>query len=277
MHIIIVTHDNSLPVLGATSVIPAERYSSPYPFLTGVQAEFKVMDQLIPLQSQTINGNAVETVSARELHEFLESKQDFSTWIKNRVEQYDFVENADYLLHKFMEQTPSGAKHKIDYYITLDMAKELAMVERNDKGKLARQYFIECERKLRENQAKLAPKTYVEALRALADEVEAHEQTKQTLTIAEPKAQYFDKLVERNLLTNFTTTAKEFGIKRKDFLNYLLDNGYIYRYQQGNLLPYATHVPHLFEVKEYSKDAHSGVQTLITPCGRETFRLLVGI
>ena len=81
------------------------------------------MDQLIPLQSQTINGNAVETVSARELHEFLESKQDFSTWIKNRVEQYDFVENADYLLHKFMEQTPSGAKHKIDYYITLDMTK----------------------------------------------------------------------------------------------------------------------------------------------------------
>ena len=122
---------------------------------------------------------------------------------------------------------------------------------------------------------KLAPKTYVEALRTLADEVEAHEQTKQTLAIAEPKAQYFDKLVERNLLTNFTTTAKEFGIKRKDFLNYLLDNGYIYRDQQGNLLPYATHVPHLFEVKEYSKDAHSGVQTLVTPKGRETLRLLL--
>lgn len=67
------------------------------------------MTQLIPLHSQTIDGNAVETVSARELHEFLESKQDFSTWIKNRIEKYEFVENADYLLHKFMEQTPSGA------------------------------------------------------------------------------------------------------------------------------------------------------------------------
>ena len=164
---------------------------------------------------------------------------------------------------------------RIAYYITLDMAKELAMVERNEKGKQARKYFIECERKLRETQAKLAPKTYVEALRTLADEVEAHEQTKQTLAIAEPKAQYFDKLVERNLLTNFTTTAKEFGIKRKDLIDYLLDNGYIYRDQQGNLLPYATHVPHLFEVKEYSKDAHSGVQTLVTPKGRETLRLLL--
>ncbi len=119
------------------------------------------------------------------------------------------------------------------------------------------------------------PLTFAEALRAYADEVEAHEQTKQTLAIAEPKAQYFDKLVERNLLTNFTTTAKEFGIKRKDFINYLLGNGYIYRDLQGNLLPYATHVPHLFEVKEYSKDAHSGVQTLVTPKGRETLRLLL--
>ena len=101
------------------------------------------------------------------------------------------------------------------------------------------------------------------------------EQTKQTLAIAEPKAQYFDKLVERNLLTNFTTTAKQFGVKRKDLIDYLLDNGYIYRDQRGNLLPYAVHVPHLFEVKEYSKDAHSGVQTLVTPKGRETLRLLL--
>ena len=123
----------------------------------------------------------------------------------------------------------------------------------------------------------LIPLTFAEALRALADEVEAHEQTKQTLAIAEPKAQYFDKLVERNLLTDFTTTAKEFGIKRKDLIDYLLGNGYIYSDPQGNLLPYATHVPHLFEVKEYSKEKHAGTQTLITPHGRETFRLLMGI
>lgn len=98
----------------------------------------------------------------------------------------------------------------------------------------------------------------------------------QQLAIAQPKVQYFDKLVERNLLTNFTTTEKEFGIKRKDFIAYLLDNGYIYRDQSGNLLPYAVHTPHLFEIKEYSKDQHSGVQTLITPKGRETLRILMG-
>ena len=232
------------------------------------------MNELIPLHSQTIDGNAVETVNARELHAFLEVNTKFADWIKNRIEQYDFVENQDFLT---VSKNLENGGRSIEYHITLDMAKELAMVERNDKGKQARQYFIECERKLRETQAKLAPKTYVEALRTLADEVEAHEQTKQTLAIAEPKAQYFDKLVERNLLTNFTTTAKEFGIKRKDLIDYLLSNKYVYRDTHGNIVAYATHVPTLFEIKEFAKEKHVGTQTLITPRGRETIRLLLGV
>ena len=110
------------------------------------------MNQLIPLQSQTIDGNAVETVNARELHKFLESKQDFSTWIKNRIKDYGFLENQDYiLLHKKMEQEENshGGNNKVEYYISLDMAKELSMVERNEKGRQARRYFIECEKKLK--------------------------------------------------------------------------------------------------------------------------------
>ena len=105
------------------------------------------MQELIPLQPQPINGNAVETVSARDLHEFLESKQDFSTWIKNRIEKYEFVENQDFVrFHKKMEANNATM---IEYHITLNMAKELAMVENNDKGKQARRYFIECEKKLK--------------------------------------------------------------------------------------------------------------------------------
>lgn len=232
------------------------------------------MNELIPLHHQTIDNEPVETVNARELHAFVESKQEFANWIKNRIEKYGFSENHDFLIN--LSKSPNGGRPSQEYYITLDMAKQLAMVENNEKGMQVRKYFIECEKQLKEaTTQKPVPLTFAEALRAYADEVEAHEQTKQTLAIAEPKAQYFDKLVERNLLTNFTTTAKEFGIKRKDFINYLLDNGYIYRDQQGNLLPYAVHVPHLFEVKEYSKDAHSGVQTLVTPKGRETLRLLL--
>ena len=235
------------------------------------------MTQLIPLHSQTIDGNAVETVNARELHAFLEVQTRFNDWIAARINEYGFIENQDFVSFTENPVKIQRGRPSKEYQISLDMAKELAMVERNDKGKQARQYFIECERKLRETQAKLAPKTYVEALRTLADEVEAHEQTKQTLAIAEPKAQYFDKLVERNLLTNFTTTAKEFGIKRKDLIDYLLINKYVYRDAHGNIVAYAAHVPTLFEIKEFAKEKHAGTQTLITPCGRETFRLLLGI
>ena len=106
------------------------------------------MNELISLNQSAINGELQQTVNARELHAFLESKQDFSTWIKNRVEQYDFVENQDFLIT--LSKTPSGGRPSQEYYITLDTAKELAMVERNEKGKQARQYFIECEKKLRE-------------------------------------------------------------------------------------------------------------------------------
>ncbi len=111
---------------------------------------------LIPIFLGDIDSDTVQLVNARNLHQFIESSQDFSTWIKSRINDYSFIENVDYLLHKFMEQLPSGAKHKIDYHITIDMAKELAMVERNDKGKQARRYFIDCEKRLLES-----PKTAV--------------------------------------------------------------------------------------------------------------------
>ena len=174
-----------------------------------------------------------------------------------------------------IEQTPytheQNGQTYYEYQLTKEQTIDLITGYRADlRIRINRRW-----QQLEQATAPRLPQTYLEALRALADEVEAHEHTQQQLAIAEPKVQYFDKLVERNLLTNFTTTAKEFGVKRKDFVAYLLDNGYIYRDQRGNLLPYAVHVPHLFEVKEYCKDHHSGTQTLITPKGRETLRLLL--
>lgn len=232
------------------------------------------MNELIKLQPQTINGNAVETVSARELYEQLGlDKSHWSRWSKTNIVDNPFaLENVDYVGFAIV----ANGNETTDFALTVELAKKLAMQVKTEKGELVRNYFLECEEKLKEaTTQKPIPLTFAEALRAYADEVEAHERNQQQLAIAEPKAQYFDKLVERNLLTNFTTTAKEFGVKRKDFIAYLLDNGYIYRDEQGNLLPYAVHVPHLFEVKEYCKDQHSGTQTLITPKGRETLRLLL--
>lgn len=95
--------------------------------------------------------------------------------------------------------------------------------------------------------------------------------------IMAPKAEYFDELVDRNLLTSFTDAAKELGIKRKTFINFLIDKGYIYRDQKGNLVPKANNkAKDLFEVKQCSngKTGWAGCQTLITPKGVETFKLL---
>ena len=94
--------------------------------------------------------------------------------------------------------------------------------------------------------------------------------------IAAPKAEYFDALVDRNLLTNFRQTAKELGVKEREFVSFLLTHKYIYRDKAGHLLPYSARNDGLFEIKECFNDKTNwkGTQTLITPKGRETFRLL---
>ena len=95
--------------------------------------------------------------------------------------------------------------------------------------------------------------------------------------IMQPKADYFDELVDRNLLTNFRETAKEMKIKEKAFVGFLLGHKYVYRDKRGKLVPYAEKNNGLFELKECvnEKTDWGGTQTLITPKGRETFRLLM--
>lgn len=94
--------------------------------------------------------------------------------------------------------------------------------------------------------------------------------------IMKPKAEYFDELVDRNLLTGFRETAKQLQIKEKEFIRFLLGKKYVYRDKRGKLQPYADKNNGLFEVKEFvnEKTGFSSTQTLITPKGRETFRLL---
>ena len=141
---------------------------------------------LIAVTPGEIGGQSTQLVDARLLHQFLEVGKDFSTWIKGRIAEFEFVENEDYLLAKTGEQvhfdSPSlanrtlteaggfspnlgktsnqGGRPTTDYLLTLDMAKELAMVERTPKGRQARRYFIECEKALlARNQAAVpAPK-----------------------------------------------------------------------------------------------------------------------
>ncbi|AOA58218.1 antA/AntB antirepressor family protein [Acinetobacter larvae] len=109
------------------------------------------MNAIVKIEGQTpfieveLNGKVQFGVNARDLHRWLESKQDFSTWIKRRIAKYKFQENMDYLIHQVVEQGVSGAKHKTEYLLTVDMAKELSMVECTDRGREVRLYYIEQE------------------------------------------------------------------------------------------------------------------------------------
>ncbi len=104
--------------------------------------------QLIPVFEGTISNEPTLLVNARDLHGFLEVGKDFSNWIRAKLNEYGFVENLDYILFSpNLAKTPS--RRRKDYHLTLDTAKELAMVERNEKGRQIRRYFIECEKKLR--------------------------------------------------------------------------------------------------------------------------------
>lgn len=95
------------------------------------------------------------------------------------------------------------------------------------------------------------------------------------IAIMSPKAKYFDALVDRNLLTNFRDTAKELQFGERKFVNWLLTNGYLYRDQKGKLKPYAKYVPELFNLKDWNRNGKADVQTLVTPKGKETFRLIL--
>ncbi|MGG0666738.1 phage antirepressor KilAC domain-containing protein [Viridibacillus arvi] len=95
------------------------------------------------------------------------------------------------------------------------------------------------------------------------------------IAVMKPKAEYFDALIERNLLTNFRDTAKELHIKQNEFIEWLMERKYVFRDQSGKLKPYSKYVPDLFQLKEWGRNKKVGVQTLITPKGRETFRLLL--
>ena len=151
------------------------------------------MNELIKLNEVKIANESVQTVNARELHAFLESKQKFTTWIQKRIEDYGFTEGMDFVrtelpagyaagssgggLADILSSQKSealktstydfGQQGRIEYSITLDMAKELAMVERNEKGRQARRYFIECEKQLR--QVKTTPAEFQPSISYVAE------------------------------------------------------------------------------------------------------------
>lgn len=205
------------------------------------------------------NDEEQQAVNARDLHKFLESKQDFSTWIKARIRKYGFIENEDFIVDKENAQihdkinspkrataTDGGFEKttaktlvksapqiygtmdraipmgfsKIDYYISLDMAKELAMIENNKKGREVRKYFIQCEKLLKQ---KIAEEQQIQ----LAKQNNQILALENKLQDAQIKARQFDELVAQAGFLNFRKVAKELELNERSLKSWLIQNDWI--------------------------------------------------
>lgn len=146
---------------------------------------------------------------------------------------------------------------------------------------LSPEFYLWCNDRIKELLTKgtvSLPQDYLSALKALVAAEEEKQRLASENRVMKPKAEYFDALVDRKLLTNFRDTAKELGFGQNAFIDWLFDRKFIYRDKKRQIRPYSDYANTLFEIKEFkaSYGTHAGVQTLITPKGRETFRLLLG-
>ena len=189
------------------------------------------MQELITLHNVNFDGTEQQTVNARELHAFLEVGKDFSTWLKDRIEKYGFVEDLDFVKidSPKLGNQRGGDRRSIEYHISLSMAKELCMVERNEKGKQARLYFIECEKIAKQKTQPIAiPQTLPEALRLAADLAEKNQKLLEEQKINAPKVDYCDQIVADNGAMTITKAAKVIGYPPRKFKDYIRQVGWLY-------------------------------------------------
>lgn len=218
------------------------------------------------------------TVSGRELHKALGVETPYTTWVK-RMCEYGFSENVDFAtcFPNLESENQHGGHNKIDHQLTIPMAKELCMLQRTDKGKQMRQYFIAVEEQWNSPDAIMARALQLSNAKLKEMQITVSAMTVEN-QIMKPKAEYFDELVDRNLLTGIRETAGELGVKQNQFVAFLLEKKYMYRDKKGRLTAYAKPLADgLFERKECvnEKTQWKGTQDLVTPKGRETFRLLM--
>lgn len=218
------------------------------------------MEELIKV---TKDDKGISVVSGRELHDFLEVTERYSSWFL-RMTKYGFEEGVDYVGCKVFNTL---AKQELqDHALTLDMAKEISMIQRTEKGKQARQYFIDVEKAYKQQaeqpQYKL-PQNYSEALIELAKEVKKNE-------ALQPKADKYDRYLSNKGLITITEIAKEYGMSGKGLNKFLHEKGVIYkkgdkwfvyqRYANDGLAGYEIFMPEDKEIRRTLKWTPKGEQ-----------------
>lgn len=217
--------------------------------------------------------DGIQTVNARELWEELESKRKYADWIKDKIESNFFTQNIDYtVFHNFVkDDTAFGGKRKaIDYFISIDMAKELCMLENTEKGREVRKYFIECERRLKETNkpmsieemTKTVLKYYEEKTKELESKIEEDK----------PKVEFFDKFSNAEGLATIQQISKVLNMGSNSLFSLLRDKKILFRDSDGINLPMQKFLTAgYFVVKENTfkrgEEEHSYKRVYATPKG----------
>lgn len=173
------------------------------------------------IKIQTSRGGK-QVVDGRELHDFLEVKTLFKDWIKRMIE-YGFQENIDFARLKNEppeDQTVTNPNPIINYALTLDCAKEISMVQRSEKGKQARQYFIEVEKKYNMTTYSISI-SYADALRQLAEKVEAQEEMERQLELQRPAVDFYQAVASSTDTMDMLEVSKVLGYGRTKLFAFL--------------------------------------------------------
>lgn len=234
--------------------------NSPMPANTGAND-----NAVIPLTDH----NGTQAVMGRDLHKFLGIGKDYTTWFKDMT-AYGFVAGQDFSPISG-NTSPAGGRPRTDHIVSLDMAKEISMIQRTDKGKQARQYFIECERRAKQptiNGAELTRMELIQiAMNAETERLQLEAKNKEL----EPKADAYDEFIDATGKYNIGTVAKMFGKGQNWLFRELRNAGVLISKGAMRNTPYQQYMHH-FEVKAHSFERSNGEQgvsytTYVQPSG----------
>lgn len=206
------------------------------------------------------------TLSARDLHEFLEIKTHFKDWFP-RMKEYGFEEGVDFC--SFLSES-TGGRPATDYQITIDMAKEICMIQRSDKGKQARQYFLQLEKEWNTPEkvmarALLLANRNIESLTAANNSLKIENKAKdQQIAELKPKADYTDVILQNKSLVTITSIAKDYGMSGSALNDKLHRLGVQYK-MSGQWFLYSK-----YQDKGYT---HSQTQTIVHTDGTTSVKM----
>ena len=208
--------------------------------------------ELVKISQVKVGEQNVNAVNARDLHKALESKQKFADWIKARISKLRLIENTDFItLRNQVNKGFGGDVKSIEYVVTIDIAKHLAMIEMTDKGRQVREYFIECEKKLNQ---KMIPQTYKQALIELLHAVEENER----LALEnQTKQERIELLSHTGKGYTMTEIAKELNMKSANELNKRLAEMKVQYKSNGTWVMYS----------KYSKKGYEHIKQEVTDNG----------